>query len=183
MSTRFEVLKSTAKVYPNGWALCFQFGRLVHPDEDPEWGYRFIYRDPTGNLRGQRAGALLRSLDVIQELTAKARSEGWGHYDGETIAPDADPEDVLAPRKLCILDNDNCLFAGTHTEVLEQLFRHSRSGGFTGEETVEKWMAGSAERFRQQFGATIPGDDPILFVEALIHHGLYREVSIGGKVF
>ena len=52
-----------------------------------------------------------------------------------------------------------------------------------GVDTLEKWMSGAAKRFHKQFGERIGGDDPTLFVDGLIAHGLYREISIGGKVY
>lgn len=165
------------------WHLCLQFGRLIHADGTVEWGYRYIWKDDVGNLRAQRAGARIPSFKMMDALKQKAASEGWGHLDADTIPEDATPEDALAPRKLALLDGENRLFCGTHREIAVQLWHHGWNGGFTDEDTVEKWMVGAAKRFREQYGVPLNGDDAIPFIGGLIEQGLYREISIGGKVY
>jgi hypothetical protein len=48
-------------------------------------GYRFIWRRPNGDLQGARGQARIPSLADIQELTAIALREGWGHHLSDAI--------------------------------------------------------------------------------------------------
>jgi hypothetical protein len=85
MSCYIKVLHE-AKIKQNtGYTLCFQWGECRYPPtKEVEHGYRFIYRDPAGNLRPQRGQARLPSLKLIRKLLETAEEEGWGGYEGES---------------------------------------------------------------------------------------------------
>jgi hypothetical protein len=59
--------------------LCFQYGVWTYSDKHKEYGYRFTWRKPNGNMltRGQ---ARIPSMAVANELMNRARHRGWGNY-------------------------------------------------------------------------------------------------------
>ena len=61
------------------WDLCLQLVLYVYDDKDEEYGYRFIYRKPGGNLQPARGGARIPSLEVAERLIQEARNRGWGN--------------------------------------------------------------------------------------------------------
>lgn len=67
--------------------LWFQWCRYVYDDgHEPELGYRFIWRRAEGDgggLQAARGQARIPSVDMIEHMIAKARKEGWGHFDGD----------------------------------------------------------------------------------------------------
>ena len=67
----------------DGWHLCFQWGRIEYgePNHPPQWGYRFIWRRPSGNQQG-RGAALIESRADMEKLFQIADAEGWGDLDG-----------------------------------------------------------------------------------------------------
>lgn len=77
-----EVKESEIKDEPfdreEDWDLCLQEGIYVYDDQSKEYGYRFIYRKPGGNIQAARGGARIPSLKVAEELIAEARRRGWG---------------------------------------------------------------------------------------------------------
>ena len=80
------VLEETKLSRPDGWALCFQWCRYVHSDKTIEYGYRFIWRWPNGNLQAARGQARLPSVELMERLIAKARHEGWADKDSGDVA-------------------------------------------------------------------------------------------------
>ena len=77
----YQILKEVRLGNPGDWQICFQFG-IYHYDpgssdgEDPESGYRFIWRRENGQLQGARGQARLTS-EWITELLGKAAQAGW----------------------------------------------------------------------------------------------------------
>lgn len=65
-----------------GHKLCFQWCRYVNGDSTLDYGYRFIWKDPKGNLMAHRGQARIPSLTVMNLLTQEAIDQGWGNYDG-----------------------------------------------------------------------------------------------------
>ena len=87
---RVQILNETSHDHPEGWRLCFQWGRYLYDvgeegDKDMEYGYRFIWRKPNGNLQPGRAQARIPSIQILEELIAAAKNEGWGDYDAEKM--------------------------------------------------------------------------------------------------
>jgi hypothetical protein len=63
---------------PTTWRLCFQWVSYHHETERPvEFGYRFIWRKPNGNLQGARGQARIPSGADLMRLIAKASRAGW----------------------------------------------------------------------------------------------------------
>ncbi len=60
------------------WDLCLQLGLYIYDDKDEEYGYRFMYRKPGGDLQPARGGARIPSLEVAEKLIQEARNRGWG---------------------------------------------------------------------------------------------------------
>lgn len=60
------------------WNLSFQWCRYHYDDASPdEMGYRFIWRDPDGNLRSQRGQACIQSAAQMFRLISLAIQDGW----------------------------------------------------------------------------------------------------------
>lgn len=85
---RVQVLEETTiDPHDPGWTLWFQWCRYLYDGDDvPENGYRFIWKRPqsdTGarSLQAARGQARIPSIAMLEQLVAKARAEGWGHYD------------------------------------------------------------------------------------------------------
>lgn len=73
---------------PNAWRLWFQWCRYLYDDGGMEYGYRFIWRRPKnegGSLQAARGQARIPSIDTLERLVAKAKSEGWGNYAADDI--------------------------------------------------------------------------------------------------
>ena len=62
-----------------------QWCRYLYDDGTMQHGYRFIWVDETGRLLPQRGQARLPSLKMAAELMKKAKTEGWGDYDANTM--------------------------------------------------------------------------------------------------
>lgn len=77
---RVVVLHEAKQGKEGDWVLCFQYCRYEYGDGSEENGYRFIWRRPNGNLQGARGQARIPSIADVQELTATALREGWGHF-------------------------------------------------------------------------------------------------------
>ena len=72
---RVKFDKEVSIDYPNGWKLCFQ--KCTYCKNNPEDGYRFIWRYPNGNLQPARGQARIPSKNDLDILTSKAMQEGW----------------------------------------------------------------------------------------------------------
>lgn len=63
---------------PQEWRLCFQWVTYHYQDKSqPESGYRFIWRQPNGNLQPFRGQARIPSARDMFELITKATEAGW----------------------------------------------------------------------------------------------------------
>lgn len=81
------VLEEVSLGNPVDWRLCLQWCRYVYSNEDPQLGYRFIWRWPSsGKLQGARGQARIPSIEVMSRLIAMAVDAGWGHK----VADDSD---------------------------------------------------------------------------------------------
>jgi hypothetical protein len=58
------------------WRLWFQFGTYKYDDGSSEETYRFIWREPNGNLQPARGQARIPSKQDLFELLALASSAG-----------------------------------------------------------------------------------------------------------
>lgn len=86
---RVQVLKETAlpESDPDEWRLWFQWCRYLYDDGQIQHGYRFIWRRPSsegGSLQAARGQARIPSIDVLEQLVAQAKNEGWGKHDGDS---------------------------------------------------------------------------------------------------
>lgn len=93
---RVYVLKETTldeSPQPTDWTLWFQWCRYLYDNGDMEHGYRFIWRRPQddgGSLQAARGQARIPSIAVIEQLIAKAKNDGWGHYDGDNVTSEVE---------------------------------------------------------------------------------------------
>ena len=72
-----EIIHEVREREPD-WNLCFQWCRYRYVDGSPdEMGYRFIWRDPDGNLRPQRGQAVIHSAGQMFHLINLAIEDGW----------------------------------------------------------------------------------------------------------
>lgn len=88
---RVQVLRETTLDAQDlsDWSLWFQWCRYVYDDGNIECGYRFIWRRPQnegGSLQAARGQARIPSVRVLEQLVARAKEEGWSHYDGDVEA-------------------------------------------------------------------------------------------------
>lgn len=91
----FHVLEEVRTFDPGDWQLCFQYGVYVYEPADSdsrEFGYRFIWRRPNGQLQGARGQARLEP-ELITILLGKAAEAGWyptpPHTRGRSFKVDA----------------------------------------------------------------------------------------------
>jgi hypothetical protein len=74
---------------PTQSTLWFQWCRYLYDNgEEPQYGYRFIWRRPNddgGGLQAARGQARIPSVAIIEQFVAKAKKAGWGHYDGDNF--------------------------------------------------------------------------------------------------
>ncbi|MEQ8199252.1 MAG: hypothetical protein ABRQ27_14835 [Clostridiaceae bacterium] len=77
---KVRILKETNLGNPGEWHLCFQYCCYEYGDGNKEYGYRFIWRKPNGDIQASREQARLPSVAEMMILTSRALSEGWGHY-------------------------------------------------------------------------------------------------------
>jgi hypothetical protein len=65
----------------NDWHLCLQWGRYQYDNgNEPESGYRFVWRRPNGSLQPARGQARIPSLSDAELLIRLARAAGWGDH-------------------------------------------------------------------------------------------------------
>lgn len=80
-----RVIKDAIKGSEGFWRLCFQYCEYQYGDGSSQYGYRFIWRRPNGNLQAARGQARIPSLADILELTSIALKEGWGNYNCDEV--------------------------------------------------------------------------------------------------
>ena len=61
------------------WDLCLQECLYVYDEGTPEYGFRFIYRRPGGNIQAARGGARIPSLETAEILIKESKKLGWGN--------------------------------------------------------------------------------------------------------
>jgi len=59
------------------YRLCFQWAEYQYDDGSSECGYRFIWKDPDGNLMPHRGQARIPDAKDLLLLLSKAAEEGW----------------------------------------------------------------------------------------------------------
>ena len=69
----------------NEHRLCLQWCRYFYDDGAMEHGYRFIWRKEDNKLVAARGQTRIPKLADIQHLMEKAKTEGWGDYDGDNL--------------------------------------------------------------------------------------------------
>ncbi|MDD9855492.1 MAG: hypothetical protein OXU88_04835 [Gammaproteobacteria bacterium] len=57
--------------------LCFHWAEYKYDDGSSEFGYRFMWRKPNGNLVSHRGQARIPSAKELFLLLKKAEKEGW----------------------------------------------------------------------------------------------------------
>jgi hypothetical protein len=68
----------------DGWHLCLQWARYQYDNGDePEHGYRFVWRRPDRSLQPARGQARIPSLSDAELLIRLARDAGWGDQRAE----------------------------------------------------------------------------------------------------
>jgi hypothetical protein len=67
------------------WRLFCQWCRFELEEYGTQFGYRFIWRRPGGNLQAARGQARIPSAAEAKALINKAIVEGWGDRDGDEI--------------------------------------------------------------------------------------------------
>jgi len=82
---RVHALKETRLYSPGDWQLCFQWCRYDLDEEGSQFGYRFIWRRPDGDLQAARGQARIPSITEGRALMEKAIAEGWGDRDGDAM--------------------------------------------------------------------------------------------------
>lgn len=82
-----------------GWQLAFQWCRYVSQDDGAcQYGYRFIWYQ-NGKMKPTRGQARIPSIGLMAELIDRAKSEGWGHHDGDRIDTADDGQQANATRR------------------------------------------------------------------------------------
>jgi hypothetical protein len=82
---RVHMLKETRLYPPGDWQLCFQWCRYDLDEEGIQFGYRFIWRRPDGDLQAARGQARIPSITSARGLMDRAVAEGWGDRDGDAM--------------------------------------------------------------------------------------------------
>lgn len=72
-----RIIEEVTNGEPNNWRLCFQWCEYIYDDDEPEFGYRFIWRRPNGHLQAARGQARIGSAAELEELIELARRDGW----------------------------------------------------------------------------------------------------------
>ena len=62
---------------PNEWTLCFQQVTYHYDDDEPEDGFRFIWKRPNGSLQPARGQARIPNAEWLHQILRDAESEGW----------------------------------------------------------------------------------------------------------
>ena len=75
---KIDFSHTTSITFKTGHELCFQKCSYIYDDgSETEEGFRFIWKDPQGNLLPQRGQARIPSLDDLRKLVDQAIKEGW----------------------------------------------------------------------------------------------------------
>lgn len=69
----------------NKWVLCFQYCKYVYDANTSETGYRFIWRQPNGNLLPAKGQARIPKMSDILYLVSKAMEQGWGNLEEKEV--------------------------------------------------------------------------------------------------
>lgn len=78
MNCNVEILSEVPhKLVEDDWNLCFQKVVYHYDDDEPQDGYRFIWRRPDGSLQAARGQARIESLEQMEDLIAQAKEEGF----------------------------------------------------------------------------------------------------------
>jgi len=78
MATEVRIIREVTNGLEGNWRLCFQWCEYLYDNgDDPEFGYRFIWRRPNGHLQAARGQARIGSAEELEELIDLARNEGW----------------------------------------------------------------------------------------------------------
>jgi hypothetical protein len=86
MVTRVQVLNEVSVPHGSeGFRLCFQWCRYVYGDNTLDYGYRFIWKNPTGGMMAHRGQARIQSIALMMQLSQMAIDAGWGNYDGSAV--------------------------------------------------------------------------------------------------
>jgi hypothetical protein len=80
-----HILKETTKDSAGDGQLFYQWCRFESDEYGTQFGYRFIWRQPGGNLQAARGQARIPSAAAAKALIDKAEEEGWGDRDGDQI--------------------------------------------------------------------------------------------------
>lgn len=65
------------KMIEDDWNLCFQKVVYHYEKDEPQNGYRFIWRRPDGSLQAARGQARIESLEQMEDLIAQAKAAGF----------------------------------------------------------------------------------------------------------
>lgn len=77
MRANFKILKQVPETYEEGeFTLLLQWGILKWENGEEEKGYRFIWRNPNGDL-SPKASAIIHSAKDILRLMGAACEKGW----------------------------------------------------------------------------------------------------------
>ena len=83
MPNRVQVIKEARREWEEDKvALCFQWCQYVYEDGTSEHGYRFIWRKDE-RLLPARGQARIPSIQILEQLVAQAKREGWANLAGE----------------------------------------------------------------------------------------------------
>lgn len=74
---RIEILEEVCSGSDGDWRLCFQWTRYHYDDNEPQMGYRFIWRRPDGSLQAARGQARIPSAGEMFDLISRASAKGW----------------------------------------------------------------------------------------------------------
>lgn len=75
---RVNVIESVQEGNIGDWNLCFQWCEYIYNDgSESEFGYRFIWKRPNGNLQAARGQARIPNLILMRRLLDRAEQEGW----------------------------------------------------------------------------------------------------------
>lgn len=86
MPCNVKIINEVSDGVPDGeWSLRFHWAQYRYDDGSTQHGYRFMWRRPDGSLQAARGQARLPSLEQIALLIDKAKSAGWGNYDGDEV--------------------------------------------------------------------------------------------------
>ena len=77
MNTWVEILNEEKLPGGGGYHICFQNVIYHYANGTTDYGFRFIWRKPGGNLLSSRGQARIPDAVTLKRLLAKAKSAGW----------------------------------------------------------------------------------------------------------